>query len=750
MRFFASFFAFVFNCLLVLSQISHGGYPVGLGPVSKSELFLHREVLPEIRPQLKSNVLNESGIRHKSLVFAQAFESDLSPENSGTWSISVDGSKVWHLSVFSQGAKTLNIVFSEYELQPGATLFIYNPEMTQVFGGFTSENNKASGILPTMPVIGENLIVELRLPPGVNYKSKLTIGTINHDFLGVHAFLQNTSPGFFGSSEFCEVDASCVDGMEEQKQSVVKIIVNGVELCTGTLVNNTRQDGTPYILTAAHSFMNHGFKAEGALFIFNYQVPGCFTTIEGSREQSVAGGVMRAYSETNEFLNSDYALVELSVSPPASYMPFYAGWNAQSTLDSAVTAIHHPSGDVKKLSFDRQVITPTTLIVQGYYYKSNSHWLIRRWDSGVTEGGSSGCPIFSKDGLVLGSLSAGEADCSNPVNDYFFTLSRIWTSHTNVNKTLKFWLDPVNSGATRIEGFYPDKYDNIQRVSNVAKGEGVGVTRLPSGGYQSGHNTIGVTRFAEKFSLADTCRLYGFYFVPFKGTSTSAGMIEFKVWKGINTPEKVIWSKKVSIKEWLRTQSVPTTLYGRTGGYSTKSVYSNKENFVSISEEVYPGSTFFVGYELLDIGPVDTFAMLQVKDRNPEMKNTAWFFGQNTWKPFTEYSWQPTNTSLFFDVVVKTFNISSDTTIPGEKKRIVTAIRSSVATQVRFVFANDITDVINIDIYDARGALVSSHKAFAGAVGFDLDMHSLSGGIYFARFRYDGMSETHRVWNYSR
>lgn len=750
MRFYALIYALLLNCSLVFSQISHGGYPVGLGSVSKIELLSRREVMPEIRPQLKSLSLDKTGIHHKSLVFAHSFEADLTPENSGSWSMGVDGCKVWHLSLYSAGAKTLNVIFTEYELQPGAVLFIYNSDMTQVFGGFTSENNKSSGVLPTMPVVGENLIVELRLPPGIAYNSRLKVGRVNHDFFGVHALLQNTSPGYFGSSDFCEIDAGCVPGMEDQKRSVVKIIVNGVELSTGTLVNNTRQDGTPYILTAAHSFKNHQYKAEGSLFIFNYQVPGCYTTIEGSREQSVAGGVLRTYSEPTEFIDSDFALVELSVSPPASYMPFYAGWNAQATTDSAVTAIHHPSGDVKKISFDKEIITPTTLVVEGYYYKSNSHWLIKRWDSGVTEGGSSGCAIFNKDGLVLGALSAGEAICSSPINDYFYALSRVWTSHSNPAKTLKYWLDPVNSGATRIEGYYPDKYDNMQRVSNVVPGETLGVVPLSTGGYQSGHNSIGVSRFAEKFVLADTCRLYGFYFVPFKGTSTSSGVIEFKVWKGINAPEKVIWSKKVSIKEWLRTQTVPSNLYGRTGGFSTKTAYSNKENFISISEEVYPGSTFFVGFELLDIGPVDTFAMLQVKQRNQAAPNSAWFYQQNKWRPFTEFPVQPGNTSLYFDVVVKNFNISSDTTIPGEKKRIVTAIRSSVATQVRFVFANDITDVIDIDIYDARGALISTHKAFAGAVGFDLDIHSMTGGIYFARFRYAGISETHRIWNYSR
>ena len=51
--------------------------------------------------------------------------------------------------------------------------------------------------------------------------------------------------------------------------------------------------------------------------------------------------------------NIDFALVELSVVPPQNYEPIYAGWDRSlPDLVKNVTCIHHPSGDVKKISID--------------------------------------------------------------------------------------------------------------------------------------------------------------------------------------------------------------------------------------------------------------------------------------------------------------------------------------------------------------------------------------------------------------
>ena len=50
--------------------------------------------------------------------------------------------------------------------------------------------------------------------------------------------------------------------------------------------------------------------------------------------------------------DSDFGLVELNSVPPISYDVFYAGWRNTGAVSSTAVCIHHPSGDVKKISFD--------------------------------------------------------------------------------------------------------------------------------------------------------------------------------------------------------------------------------------------------------------------------------------------------------------------------------------------------------------------------------------------------------------
>jgi len=103
----------------------------------------------------------------------------------------------------------------------------------------------------------------------------------------------------------------------------------------------------------------------------------------------------------------DFALLELSVVPPEIYHPYYAGWDrVQEYLDTSV-CIHHPAGDVKKISKDYDTLGLGSFTG----YDSHKHWQIKEWDEGTTEGGSSGSGLFTVEGLLIGTLSGGEADC---------------------------------------------------------------------------------------------------------------------------------------------------------------------------------------------------------------------------------------------------------------------------------------------------------------------------------------------------
>ena len=49
---------------------------------------------------------------------------------------------------------------------------------------------------------------------------------------------------------------------------------------------------------------------------------------------------------------SDFALLRLEEDIPDSYEVHFAGWDATGNTPNTPVGIHHPSGDIKKISFD--------------------------------------------------------------------------------------------------------------------------------------------------------------------------------------------------------------------------------------------------------------------------------------------------------------------------------------------------------------------------------------------------------------
>ena len=229
--------------------------------------------------------------------------------------------------------------------------------------------------------------------------------------------------------------------------------------CTGTLINNTNQDGTPYFLTAEHC----GGSASAAdrnvwQFYFNYERPGCPNT--GTPPTNLRTGcVLKAKGLISG--GSDFQLVQLNSAPPQAWNPYYNGWDRNTTPATGGVGIHHPSGDAKKISTYTGTLTSASPNIGGSQMASNSAWRVV-WTQtanghGCTEGGSSGSPIFNNAGLVVGTLSGGSSYCSSPSNpDYYGKFSYHWQSNGTTNdKRLEPWLDPANTGVMTLPGYDP-------------------------------------------------------------------------------------------------------------------------------------------------------------------------------------------------------------------------------------------------------------------------------------------------------
>jgi hypothetical protein len=372
---------------------------------------------------------------------------NLNTTNAGSWFDLPNGARLWLLRVKCEQALTVNLTFENTNIPEGNQLFVYNPSKDFILGAFTQEHIY-DGQLGTELIPGQEAVVEYYVAPQ-NMAGHIQVGTVTHGYRTANEFIQKA----FGSSGSCNMNANCPDGLPwtQQRNSAVMLVSGSSGFCSGALINNTQNDGKPYVLTANHCYSNPATW----VFRFNWQATDCANPATSPTFQSLSGAVLRARRTP-----SDFCLVEITGglvngTVPLDYNPYFSGWDNSGTIPTTTVCIHHPSGDIKKISFDDAA--PSISQAMGSS-EANSTWTVE-WDRNTTtEGGSSGSPLFDQNHRIIGQLWGGGASCQNlSAPDYYGRVANSWMpAGSNSTNQLKYWLDPTNSGASFIDGFDPN------------------------------------------------------------------------------------------------------------------------------------------------------------------------------------------------------------------------------------------------------------------------------------------------------
>lgn len=383
------------------AQIEHGGAPIALAKGSVLPpvplVTLADPDLDQLRAEDGENDMDKS-IPYR---FGYNHAVNLGLANSGVWGVLPDGRRIWRLAIECPGAISVNFEFHEYALPVGAQVFVIDENGGHI-GAFTSDNDFGQHVLGVQPVPGSRILIEYQLP-ATGPIGRLRVGQVTHGYRDVFSYARA-----LGSSGACNNNVICPEGdpWRDQIRSVAMIVVSGSGICTGTLINNCAQDGTPYFLTANHCLPGN-LNVSTWVFRFNWDSPTCSPTTNGPTNQTVSGATLLAHGT-----GSDYALLQLASTPPSNYNVYYSGWDRSGTVPSNQTCIHHPAADIKKISFDYDAASTAT-------YGSAACWRIAAWDDGTTEPGSSGSGLWDQNKRLIGQLYGGDATCSNNVNDYF-------------------------------------------------------------------------------------------------------------------------------------------------------------------------------------------------------------------------------------------------------------------------------------------------------------------------------------------
>ena len=154
----------------------------------------------------------------------------------------------------------------------------------------------------------------------------------------------------------CNVDVVCdgsddsdyagIDGWRNEIPSVAGIATGGSVFCTGAMINNLRNDKTPYFLTAHHCGIDANAAASLVTY-WNFETSSCGGTPDGELNQFTTGA-----THLSDNPDSDMTLLRLNQSPDNAFEVAYAGWDSRSdsSIASQEVCIHHPTGDEKRIS----------------------------------------------------------------------------------------------------------------------------------------------------------------------------------------------------------------------------------------------------------------------------------------------------------------------------------------------------------------------------------------------------------------
>ncbi len=395
---------------------------------------------------------------------------------------------IWKIEIVCPQALSINFIFDKFWLPKGGKLYIYSTDKKQFISTFTNQNNKGTikeiRGFATGLVYGDKVIIEYEQPIGTDINAIINVSGVIHGYryIRIPDDINNKTSGF-GASCTTQVNVNCPEGdnWQDEKRGVAMMLIGGTRLCSGSLINNTSQNGDLLFLTAFHCLGPPAISQQRDAVInpnlddFNfwweYESPDCTNPPFSSPPQGrfTNGGTVLANNT-----DTDFALIRLDpqdnplmANPPVNV--FFNGWDRTNNQPSGGVGIHHPKLDIKKISTYNITPIENTWCVPNPLNYWQVKWVPTVSGFSVIEGGSSGSPLFNSNGKIIGQLF-GTYDCpwvtcpdpyhSENQKPVYGRISASWMIHPVLGYyRLKEWLDPGSTGATSIDGGY---YSNCQ------------------------------------------------------------------------------------------------------------------------------------------------------------------------------------------------------------------------------------------------------------------------------------------------
>jgi lysyl endopeptidase len=238
-----------------------------------------------------------------------------------------------------------------------------------------------------------------------------------------------------GDAGACNIDTACSPlatstPFQDAVASVAQMVFTSGAfqgLCTGTLLNDSDPSTqVPYFFSANHCFDNENpppfntpaqmqTVANSLTTIWHFEANACHSATPVSNWTQVSGGAQFLYGNPQQ----DALFLRLNNAPPEG--SWFLGWDASTAANGTpVAVIHHPSGDLKKVSLGSILRLTASQSVGG----GTIPFYEVAYNSGTTEPGSSGSGLLTNNGtqyLLRGALWGGFAACDAITESDFYS-----------------------------------------------------------------------------------------------------------------------------------------------------------------------------------------------------------------------------------------------------------------------------------------------------------------------------------------
>lgn len=350
----------------------------------------------------------------------------------GNWQQNKSGRWFWSIAVQAISAGGVRLHFTGFDIGTGQVwVHSGNPDTGPLLGPFTAQGPLNTGDFWTEMLDGETAYVEYSPEDGLpGRQPPFAIPEIFH--------LTSVLPAS-ASNVGCFLDERCYESNSwvSTFSRGVAYLVFPTHTCSGTLITDRNETGTPYLITAGHCILDDS-DAAAMLAVFDFKTSGCNGTANGynSYPQVSGSALLSRNLHTPDGGASiildqpDFAFVQLPHLPNAAYSQL--GWNTSPANSDLLTSVSHPRN------------LPQRLASGNITSSSDPNFYTIHLNQGAVDHGSSGSGIVNESPqlVAVDSYSSNtEAVSACDITDRDYGYTRFGAVYPYIQK----WLEAAGS-----------------------------------------------------------------------------------------------------------------------------------------------------------------------------------------------------------------------------------------------------------------------------------------------------------------